>query len=61
MKNKCPICQLNNRCGKDKPPCWCMKVTIPPQVKAQINAFNAPESCICVDCLQQLATENLST
>jgi len=61
MKNECPICQLHNRCGKDEPQCWCMQIRIPEQVKTQINALNTPESCICVNCLQKLTGEDLST
>lgn len=61
MKNECPICRLNNGCGKDQPQCWCMKIAISPQVRAKIDALNVPKSCICSDCLQQLSKENLST
>lgn len=51
---KCPLCGDANRCavaaGQDAESCWCMSVTMNPDVLAAIPPKARGRVCICARC-----------
>ncbi|WP_414479140.1 cysteine-rich CWC family protein [Reinekea sp.] len=54
----CPLCNAENRCASaltkdadDVSECWCMTVTIPPALLAQVPRAQRNRSCICAACV----------
>ena len=52
--NRCPICGELNECaiaaGRSPESCWCMTVSIDPDVLASIPSEAEGKVCICATC-----------
>lgn len=54
MKLNCPICGENNDCAMERAEkeqvCWCMSISIPQSLLAQVPESMIGVSCICRAC-----------
>ncbi|WP_211747494.1 cysteine-rich CWC family protein [Paenibacillus sp. Marseille-Q4541] len=57
----CPLCGEANHCayaaGKPAKECWCMNLSIPKQLLAQIPDEQRMKSCVCEACVRAFLTE----
>lgn len=52
--NSCPICNQANHCQiEDAKNCWCMTVTIKPELLNQLQRSIKNNTCICIKCLEK--------
>jgi len=59
-QSRCPICQLNNRCGvNDTTPCWCTLEKVPAELIAQLSDEQKDKVCICQACIKNFNLENI--
>ncbi|MEM8737851.1 MAG: cysteine-rich CWC family protein [Planctomycetota bacterium] len=53
--HRCPLCGAANRCmiaaGSDPKGCWCMSVTVPPELLERLPPGTPGKSCICEACV----------
>ena len=50
--SRCPLCQAPNACGMEagNGTCWCMSVTIRPEVIEGVPLAARDRACVCAAC-----------
>jgi len=59
--NFCPMCRSDNHCGALLGVrCWCMDVTIPPELIDLVAEEDKRRACICEECVEKWPTSSHS-
>ncbi len=59
-QSRCPLCQLNNRCGiNETTACWCTQEKVPAALIAQLPNEKKGNVCICQACIKKFNLENI--